>query len=71
MSNKISWKIVLAFASILFVYSLLTKNIYVTIVALLIGVICEKFGYNTLFKSYDVKKTNKLKELKRRKVNNE
>lgn len=71
MSNKLSWSIILIFDVILFIYSLLTRNIYAAVIALLIVIICEKFGYNILFKEYDNKKINKIKELKERRDINE
>lgn len=65
MSNKASWSIILVFGAILFIYSILAKNIYVGMLSLFIGLICEKFGYNILFKEHDDKRMNKIKEIKR------
>lgn len=58
-------------ASVLLVLGVLIGSTQLSLIALLLGMLCKKYGYDVLFKEYDAKKDEKMKKLKRRRLKNE
>lgn len=55
MKNKIFWRIILIFTFVLFLYSIFTKNVYITFISLIISILINYKGKNILFSDYGKK----------------
>jgi len=62
MKAKVLWAILLIIVAILFVYAFFVKEITLTIIALVLAILVQKFGYDTLFSDYDRKREEKLEK---------
>lgn len=70
MSSRLFWIILLVISSGLFIYGLIAGEILATIVALILAIVIQKFGYEPLFSDYDQKQQEKVEKLKARKKKN-
>ncbi|EOF33072.1 hypothetical protein SC9_00478 [Enterococcus faecalis EnGen0101] len=59
--SKTNWKIIIIFATIMFIYSLLARQIGLTILALVLSFITSK---QNLFKEYDKKQAEKRQKFR-------
>ncbi|MCP1639650.1 hypothetical protein [Streptococcus gallinaceus] len=54
--TKLQWKLMIVFAFLLFVYSVISKQIILTVFALILGLVISR---QNLFKDYDEKQKEK------------
>lgn len=69
MNNKWFWRLLLIISTILFIYSIFSKHVYLSILDLILVLIVNYKGRTTLFKDYDKMQEERKKFLnERRKI---